>query len=147
MIKKIMLSGICILLIAIIVVSIIGFSPVKKAVNKEAINYNKTFIIVKAQRSTISEWTVLEDNEGIIANEADVKLTGNIPSGYNYEFEIGQNQFLCYGRYMGMESQYPVSLEEIMIFEVDSWEILFPIKRESLIPFLPKNYLCKFDVW
>ena len=133
----------CILLIALAAISASVFFPVKIARKIEDIDTSKNYIIVNVQKSTISEWISISDNRGDYAVAKNVRLTGCIPGGYNYDVETGKNAFVCYGELTGVGE---LGGEHYDVFNVVKWDILYPINRNS--PFdciLPKNYLCLFE--
>ena len=122
---------------------LIGFIPVKKAVKKEYLDKADNYIIVNVQKSTVSQWIAIGNNKGNYDVPRDVKLIGNVPDGYNYAVETGHNSFVCYGKFCGAGDFYG---DKYDVFNVDRWEILYPIKRDSLFNgILPNSYLCIFD--
>ena len=121
----------------------VGFTPDKKALKQDNLDKTDSYIIVHVQKATISQWITVGDNKGDYDIPKDIRLTGNAPSGYNYDVEVGDNAFVCYGKFDGVGD---LNGEEYYVFNVDRWEILYPVKRNS--PFdwiLPNSYLCRFD--
>lgn len=133
-----------ILLIVFLGVIIYGMMPVKQAINEDSLEKSKDFIIVNAQKSTISQWIAIGGNSGYYNEHKNVKLKGTPPSGYTYSVEAGHNTFVCYGHYVEEKDFYG---EKYTVFNVESWEILYPIKRDSLFSkILPSSFLCNFDI-
>lgn len=133
-----------VLLAVIIIAVFIGFIPVKHAVKQEHLEKTDEYIIVNVQKATISQWIAVGDNNGEYDAPKDVRLTGEAPSGYNYDVEVGHNTFICYGKFDGLGDLHG---EKYDIFNVERWEILYPVNRNS--PFdwiLPNSYLCRFDM-
>lgn len=136
---------ICILFAGILITVLIGFIPVKHAVKQNSLEEVDEYIAVNVQRSTISQWIAVGDNKGDYEVPKDVRLTGNTPSGYNYDVEVGHNTFICYGKFDGVGDLHG---EKYDIFNVKKWEILYPVKRNSRFDWiLPNSYLCRFDMW
>ena len=134
---------ICILFAVIIIAVIIGFIPVKHAVKR--LNEADDYIAVNVEKATISQWIAVGDNKGDYEVQNDVRLTGNAPSGYNYAVEVGHNTFICYGKFDGVGDLHG---EKYDIFNVEKWEILYPVKRNLRFDWiLPNSYLCRFDMW
>lgn len=134
---------ICFLLVSLSLICVRGFLPVKYAVKRDNLNITGDYLIVKVQKSTISQWVAIGDSKGIYDDNIDVRLTGNVPSGYNYDIETGENIFICYGVFDGSADLHGQKYD---IFNVESWEILYPVKRNSLFDkVLPDSYLCGFD--
>lgn len=132
------------LLVIISMTVFVGFMPVKQAIKQDSLDKTENYIIVNVQKATISEWIAIGDNKRDYNVPKDVRLTGNAPSGYNYDIEVGHNTFICYGKPDGDGDLHG---EKYNIFNVERWEILYPVKRNS--PFdwvLPNSYLCRFDM-
>ena len=116
----------------------------KKALKEENIDQSKEYIIAKIQKATVSQWCAVGDNNGIYETPDNIRLKGNVPSGYNYAVETGNNVFICYGNFCATEELHG---EKYKVFNVENWEIAYPVKRNSLFNFLlPKSYLCKYDM-
>ena len=132
------------LLAIVLIVVLVGFIPVKQAIKQDSLVKTENYIIVKVQKATISEWVAIGDNKGDYDLPRDVRLTGNAPSGYNYDVEVGDNTFICYGNSDGIGDFHG---EKYDIFNVEKWEILYPVKRNSFFDWiLPNSYLCRYDV-
>lgn len=133
-----------VLLVAISLICLSVFSPIKYAVKQGNLNKADDYLIVKVQKSTISEWIAIGDNKCIYDDAKNVRLTGNIPSGYDYNIETGGNIFICYGKVEGTSDLHG---EKYYIYNVENWEILYPVKRNSCFEkVLPDSYLCGFDI-
>jgi hypothetical protein len=61
----------------------------------------------------------------------------------NYHFAIGKNTYVCYGNYVG---EIDIGNGDMLSkYQFTGWDILYPVKRDGIIPFLPKSYICKWD--
>ena len=139
MLKKIF-KFLCIFIIFII---IYVYTPIKVGVEYENINFNENYIIVTPIAVTVATWKIIEAKDGDFSENPYVRLSGNYPKGYNYELECGHNYFVCYGEFTAKGYLYG---EEYHNFTVENWDIITPIKRDTLFGFLyPKNYLCQLD--
>ena len=141
--KKYIMLSVLLLVMLILVISV--YLPAKRAVKLNDLDTSKYYIIVKVQKSTISPWLAIGDNNGDYEIGRDVYLTGNYPQGYNYTVDFGGNTFVCYGQYDGTRD---IGAGEHNTFGVNSWEIIYPVKREGSVfdSFLPKGYLCRYDM-
>lgn len=136
---------ICILSAVVLIAVLIGFIPVKRAIKQDGLDKAASYITVNVQKATISQWIAVGDDKGDYDTPRDVRLTGNVPSGYNYDVEAGHNTFICYGEF---DTAGDFHGEEYDIFNVETWEILYPVKRNSSLDWiLPSSYLCRFDMW
>ena len=130
-----------IFLLIIFVILLSRYIPIKNAVTQRELEQEKQFLLVKTQKSTGYEWYVVGDNSGHFSQGYDIVLYGNVPC-----FEIPHpiayagtdNTFVCFGEY----KQNVYNAEQwSRTFEVDSWSILYPIKRDGLLPgFLYPKY-------
>lgn len=129
---------------AIVLLAVLaGFIPMKQAIKRGGLDKSGNYIIVKVQKATLSEWIAIGDNNGNYDTPKNVRLTGNAPFGYNYNVEVGDNTFVCYGKDDGVGF---LQDEKYETFNAERWEILYPVKRNSLFDWiLPDSYLCRFD--
>lgn len=114
--------------------------PIKFAIHYDELP--KKYIIAELQYSTAALWKIIGDETGYYSEPIDAFLYGNIPS-VSYDIQISDNKFICVAEYQGnkiMNSGY-----ENAIYHISDWDILYPIRRDKLL-FLPKSYLCKFDL-
>ncbi len=130
-------------LAAVLAAVLVGFIPIKFAVKQEDLDRSENYIIVKVQTATVAPWIAIGDNKGNYDMPKDVRLSGNVPSGFNYDVAVGQNAFVCYGKSGGTKDLYGEEYED---FNVERWEILYPVKRNSNLDWIwPDSYLCIFD--
>lgn len=143
MTKKIII--ICIGLIGLLSITLhfALFNPVKVAIKEEDLKSKKQYILVQEQKSTVSQWVAIGDENGLFDKEIDVRIKGNTPSGYNYDLQCGNNTFVCYGKFTGLVDAPAGTYQQ---FDATDWDILYPVKRSSLFNFIiPKTSICKID--
>lgn len=143
MTKKIII--LCIGLIALISIAFhfTLFNPVKVAIKEEDLKSKNRYILVQVQKSTISEWVAIGDENGLFDKKIDVRIKGNEPSGYNYDLECENNTFVCYGKFTGLVDAPAGTYQQ---FDATDWDILYPVKRASLFNFImPKTSICRID--
>ncbi len=123
-----------------------AFKPVKYAITKQdAYKCKKEFIVVKNQKATVSPWIAIGDTNGAFSEEKNTRIIGNEPTNFNYSIECGDNTFICYGKYK--EYNHTDEAGTYDIFQADTWDILYPIKRTELFDFyFPKSFICKMDL-
>lgn len=127
-----------------ICITIFWISHMKISVKADDLKSENGYILVKTQMSTVSEWLAIADNNGEYDIPRDVRIAGNMPGGYNYAIETGDNIFVCYGKYISFNHKDEAGTYDI--FHSNSWDIIFPIQRNSIFnKILPKTYLCFFD--
>ena len=147
--------GYCVLLaiIAIIGVLIIQFAvstrtPVKYAVKMEDLTGSGVpYYLVQWVQVTGSSWEIVGDQYGYYPESLYIIAEGETPSAAkNYSVAIGQNTYVCYGEYVG-ECEIPESGMVLGKYKFTDWDILFPIKRETVLPswFYSSNYLSEAD--
>lgn len=132
-------------IILVEVTMVLWLPPIKKAIKFEDIEKSKSYIIVKTARVTGSDWIVVDSNNTYFDVEKYIRIEGVEPDGYNFGIEYGNNSFVCYGEYI--KKDYSDDTGTYDIFKSNSWDILYPIQRNSLLGFLmPKSYLSKYDL-
>lgn len=132
------------LIVTLIINCLVLLKPEKHAIKDKELENKGEYFIVKVQRSTAALWSVVGDEKRLYYEPIDAIFVGNYPSGYNYDVEVGDNTFICYGEFI-KESEFGGYRNSI--YEIYDWDILYPVKRNS--PFnllLPKSYLCKIDM-
>lgn len=132
-------------MVSIVFISVIFINniPVKRAIKYGNIDRNNTFILIKANKATVSKWFIYEDNSQQYNVPIPVRLNEDILSGYNYTIDIADNMFVCYGEYTEDKDLKGVIYKN---FNVSSWNIINPIKRDSIFESLfPKKHLNFFD--
>lgn len=140
-----MKKKICALVIlCVVIVFLCIYFPIKKAININEIEPSNNYILVEIQKATVSQWVAINKNGQKISEQMNYSLIGNFPFGFNYGVESASNVYVCFGR--DLKQQNTIHGDSYNVFEVDSWEILFPIQRTSLLSkFLPKSYLTLYD--
>ena len=136
--KKLVLLITCIFILCFLLF------PIKKAVDVNIVNTTSNYIIVKVQKSSASQWIAINKNGEALEKRRDYKLIGNVPKGFNYGIESGSNIYVCFGKDIIEETT--AHGDSYNVFKVDSWEIMYPIQRNSFISgVLPKNFLVVYD--
>ena len=121
-------------LVFVILFFIWGSFPRKYAVT-EPKKDNSVFI--KNQTATISPWKIIDKT----LDKHDVWLSGEYPNLESYAILTGDNTYICYGTYI---DDYDSPAGTCLQFKSTDWDILYPVKRNTLLPY-PKSYLCNFD--
>jgi hypothetical protein len=118
--------------------------PVKFATHKEDIDQTQPYIIVKSVKVTGFNWAIVTDKSGAVRKESYpyVTLVGNDPANCTFDFEAGNNLFVCYGSFddTAFDQYY-----DPPYFRVTSWDIVYPIDHNWLLP-APKQFMCRFDL-
>lgn len=131
-----------IVLILLVVILIILYMPIKFSVKINELNDKRNYIVTEVQKATIAPWTLIDVN-GYYFETRDIRLTGNEPTGFNLGIETAGNKFVCYGS--NFEKGF-LNDEQYHIFNVEDWDIVYPIKRKSFFKnILPKKYLSIYD--
>lgn len=121
------------------------FIPVKQAVRQDELNNSsKPYYLVQWIQVTGSEWMVIGDQNGQYEQPKYIVVKGELPSIVkNYDIATGHNTYICYGEYLG---ETDIGGGEVLeTYQFNGWDILYPVKRNTPIPFMPKGYLCKQD--
>lgn len=141
--KKKHLLGVVLIFLCIVA---IGYLPIKVAVKEENLNHEDSYILVQEHEVTaISTWFAIGDNTTMYETLKSVELRGNVPPSFGVAIDFAQNTFICYGEFTGTGDFYG---EEYAIFEVEEWNIVYPVQRAAIVPFLwPEFYLCLYDLW
>lgn len=133
------------LLIALVVCFRIIFIPVKQAIRQDELNHLKEpYYLIQWVQVTGSEWMIIGDQNGQYEQPKYIVAKGEIPSIVkNYDIATGHNTYICYGEYSGKTD---IGGGEILeTYQFNGWDILYPVKRNTPIPFMPKGYLCTLD--
>lgn len=123
----------------------VWFAPVKYAVYQDDLNQLKEpYYIVKWVQVTGSSWMIIGDQNGYYERGKYIVAGGEIPSVVdNYSIATGDNTFICYGKCSGKTNIG--GGETLETYQFSGWDIMYPVRRNGLIPFLPGKYLCKMD--
>lgn len=134
---------ILLLLFLVVVFGIYFYRPIKFSVKIDELP-NKTYILVEPCATTLANWKIIGNQDEKFKTPLYVRLEGNGPAGFNYDFEAGKNTFICYGVF---KEDGELEGEVFKVFEVTDWDILYPVKRNSLFSFcLPKSFICGADM-
>ena len=90
----------------------------------------ETYIVVMFSGATDSYWKVVGDEQGMFERSMGIRFTDEELPIFSYGIETGKNTFICYGSFLKIE-------EDIYFFEMNSWDILYPVSRNEwdyLIP-------------
>ncbi len=118
------------------IVLVLNYFPVNFAV-KEIQNDGRDYILVAQTKTTGFQWCKVEADGTV---EDYILLKGNAPPNYDYPNRLydTENIFVCWGEYREREVVDGTISE---VFNVDEWDIMYPIKRNSLLPdFLNPEY-------
>ena len=119
--------------------------PVKTAITQDEIKeLNAPYYLVKKEFSSAAQWIVIGDQNGEYPEPRYADLRGKFPS-VDYVLQIMDNVYVCYGEYVGQRDN-PAVTEPFYVFDVSGWDILYPVKRDSVFQLWPKGYLCRIDV-
>lgn len=124
------------------------FYPVRYALKFEDLaTQNKEYFLLQWQQTTGSSWMIIGDQNGYYDEPEDIVAQGEMPfqQNFNYSIAKAENTYVCYGSYKG-EIDISRKGEFLSEYQFTGWDILYPVKRDGLIPFLPKSYLCKYDM-
>ena len=125
-----------ILLICIFATTLLYFYfPLKIA--KYNIDYiNSEYIICRITKTTGFDWSVVDSSDGY---KGLAFLEGNVIKINNlqYPIEWGNNTYVMYVEKKG---KHFFDGEEYPIYDVMTWEILYPVKREMAFDFLSPSY-------
>ena len=129
-----------ILLVPLISILCTRVGKYKTAIHEnEIVHKGLAHIMVQIEFSTGTGWILTDCESGPLSSPQEISLVGNVPNGFDYEVECGENTFVCFGSF---------SSEDKSVFIVEEWEILYPIKRNAtLFPnwMYPKSGLYWFD--
>lgn len=129
-----------ILMFLLIMIVAIMFIPVKKAVTN---GKKDDYALVKWQQTTGEPW-IRVDCENQYDNELHLEgeYMCNLPIGVLQ----GDNTYLIYGSFGDQVEN--VLGEDVNTFNVVSWDIQYPIKRNSVLaPLLSDKYLYLYELW
>lgn len=119
-----------------LIATMLNYFPINFAV-KEIQDDGRDYIFVKQTKVTGFSWfKVGEDGEF----DEYILLKGNTPPNFDLVNRLydTENIFVCWGKYGEKEV---VDGEVSAVFYVDEWEIMYPIKRNSVLPdFLNPQY-------
>lgn len=140
MLKKIF---VIVSLVLVLAVSFLFFFPVKRALKRDELYSSQNYILVRGQKSTVSQWVAIEKSGIEFEEPQNYKLMQNHPEGFNYSVESAENIYVCFGEDDGTET---INGDSYNKYNVKRWEILYPIKRNSIFAkVLPKSYLALID--
>ncbi len=120
----------------VIVISLCYFYfPLKLAIKGNDYT-EKNYIVCEKVKTTGFDWRISSSSVGYVGM---VVLKGNIDDAMNFKYplEWGHNQFIMKGNFSNEE--YDFGNEKYPIFIVDSWEIIYPVKRDGF-SFLSPSY-------
>lgn len=144
--KNVILILTALILVLILTVFAYWISPVKHAIKEESLkNTGEHYYLIKYTQTTVSMWKIIGDNTGYYQTPKYVILEGDVPDIVkNYDIAIGDNVYVCYGEYIG-EKETPAQ-EILSAYNLTGWDILYPVKRDSVFQFWPKSYISRMDI-
>ena len=125
-------------IVFLIVVICINFIPIDIAVSYP-VQSDREYILVQQVKTTGIDWYMIEASKQE-SLKGYVHLNGNAPPSYDMSNRLyhPENVYVCYGQF---EQDMIVDGEQIMNFNVQDWDFVYPIKRNSLLPgFLNPKY-------
>ena len=112
---------------------------VKEAVTTRDLR-GKDYIICKWARVTGYNYTLVKDENGKRAKKYIIVSGVDVESKLSYEFLTAGNSFVFY--VVEKKEYYSEELGEHCIeYIVDSWDVLYPVKHESVVTTIPKYIL------
>jgi hypothetical protein len=144
--KYIRFVGGLLLLVLAIWVYKVRVVPVRYALKPSDLkNLQTLYFLVEWTQVTVSSWMVVGDQNGYYEQAKCVIIDGEDPSMVeNYAVATGDNTCICYGEYI--EERYLSEVQETLSdYRSTGWTVLYPVKRDGLLPFMPKNYLRALD--
>lgn len=113
----------------------INIFPVKLAITESGLK-DKEYMICEVIKTTGFDWRVEKSSYGY---KGLVILEGNIPiEGYEFGITYGENKFVVYGEFVSDIMLY--GDDKYRIFNVEKWDILYPVHRNSLREFIGPKY-------
>ena len=123
-----------ILKIFLFLLVLLPFIPDKMAVNEPRY---ENYIICKMERETDSDWCIV-DEDGKWIRDVQVLNDSDVVHRYGYEFHCANNTYYLYGNFTD---------EGKTVFQLECWDIKYPVKR-NLFSFIPiRRFICQFDMW
>lgn len=144
--KKNVLFILLALVLLLLVFLVYLIFPVKYAIKQENLNNSdEQYYLVKYTFTTASNWMILGDNTGYYQTPEYVVLEGDVPDIVkNYDIATGDNVYVCYGEYIGEKET--AAQETLSAYKLTGWDILYPVKRNSVFQFWPKSYISRMDI-
>ena len=107
--------------------------PIKVAYN-DLENEVENYIIVQPVAATDGTWQVVAQRGYCAGN--NIFLVGNVPDFWIFKDITSNyiNEYICFGQIISTDELYG---EVVFTFEVDSSQIMYPVKRDNLL----KNFL------
>jgi len=138
---------IIIVFLFLIAVFVYNILPEKYAVKREdLLNSNEAYYLVEWVRTTGIEWMIVGDQTGLYSEAKYAMLIGEVPDIVsNYSIATARNTYVCYGEYIG-EKENTILGETLSEYIMIGWDILYPIKRNTVLPFWPSSYLSRMDM-
>ena len=139
-----LISVLCFALFALLSCYKMVFTPVKYALKQSDLDSKEAYFLIKWIQVTGSDWMIIGDQNGLYEHPLYIIADGKIPSVVsNYAIATGHNTYICYGSY---EGEADIGGGHFLSkYHFTDWDILYPVQRNGLIPFMPKGYLCKWD--
>lgn len=134
------------LILLILIFFVYQISPVKYAIQEKSLeNLDEQYYLVKYTLTTSSTWMIIGDNTGYYSTPKYVILEGDVPDIVkNYDIATGDNVYVCYGEYIGEKET--AAQETLSAYNLTGWDIVYPVKRNSVFQFWPKSYISRMDI-
>lgn len=133
-----------VIICTVVLVGIIlaGFIPVKFAVDDADLQSIEKYHIVKWTQVTGASFIIIGDENGYYEQGIYIEVEEDTPFiADDYELLSGDNCYIVKGEIIGDANN-----DDTYIYEAAEWNIKYPVKRNSIIPLLPKSYVCLFDL-
>jgi hypothetical protein len=146
--KKSTIIVITVILSVPLIIMIYLLFPVKYALKQKDLDVlEKPYFFIKWTQVTGSSWRIVGDQDGYYDRSKYIITNGGgCPHIVgNYDIARADNTYICYGYYIGEGKDYggPIFSE----YQCTGWDILYPVKRDAIIPFWPKSYLSRLDFY
>ena len=120
---------------------------VKTAIRKNRLPENEEYVICRWTQTTGYNW-IISSSKGLGEKHTFCRINGPTPLDLDlkYDFLISSNKYVFY--VTDVREYYSDELhEDVIEYTVSGWDILYPVRRESMITFLktPK-YILESDL-
>ena len=123
----------------------INFKPIKQAIKIHELNNDISYIVVIPAKVTGADWMIIDSNNCKFDEEDYIRIVGNEPKFLDFSIQYADNKFICYGKYVQEDYEDETGIYDV--FESSAWDIVYPIKRNSIFSFfMPKSYLTELDI-
>ena len=136
----------CILYLTIflLIFLLIGFIPINIAVTKSELSEYESYYLVQWEQITGASWVIIGDQNGMYEHKEYIDIKGELPAMTKLSVSSGGTTYVCVGtKVRDNVFDYGTKVNQ---YEFSKWSVLSPVKRNTILTFLPKNYICVFDL-